>query len=169
MEGRFKLFVDSVQELLTPEEKRPAKLTRFDVDVPISVALRLKEGSSEKELFGLTVVIPKGTDSAALGDFQHKPFLNDLLLAGLRPAELETKLTQQLGEKDGKEMVQQMQSLQLELLKDPAKMLDAVRKYPKILQAYSSCLATVENGGHRFGTDLSEADKKALIAFLATL
>ena len=50
-----------------------------------------------------------------------------------------------------------------------AKMLDSVHKYPKILEAYSSCLATVENGGHRFGTDLSDADKKALIAFLATL
>jgi len=169
VEGRFKLFVDSMQELLTPEEKRPAKLTRFDVDVPISVALRLKEGDAEKELFGLTVVIPKGTDSGALGNFQHKPFLNDLLLAGLRPGELETKLTQRLGEKDGKAMAQQMQSLQLELLKDPAKMLDSVHKYPKILEAYSSCLATVENGGHRFGTDLSDADKKALIAFLATL
>ena len=169
VEGRFKLFVDSMQELLTPEEKRPAKLTRFDVDVPISVALRLKEGDAEKELFGLTVVIPKGTDSGALGNFQHKPFLNDLLLTGLRPGGLETKLTQRLGEKDGKAMAQQMQSLQLELLKDPAKMLDSVHKYPKILEAYSSCLATVENGGHRFGTDLSDADKKALIAFLATL
>ena len=169
VEGRFQLFVDSMQELLTPEEKRPAKVTRFDVDVPISVALRLKDGSAEKELFGLTVVIPKGTDSGALGNFQHKPFLNDLLLAALRPGELETKLTQRLGEKDGKVMAQQMQSLQLELLKDPAKMLDSVHKYPKILEAYSSCLASVENGGHRFGTDLSDADKKALIAFLATL
>ena len=169
VDGRFKLFVDSMQELLTPEEKRPAKLTRFDLDVPISVALRLNDNGTEKELYGLTVVVPKGTASAALGNFQHKQFVNDLVLAGLRPADLESKLTQQLGEKDGKEMAQQLQTVKADLLKDPAKMLDTVRKYPKIVEAYSSCLSSVENGGHRFGTDLSDADKKALIAFLATL
>jgi len=169
VDGRFKLFVDSMQELLTPEEKRPAKLTRFDLDVPISVALRLNDNGTEKELYGLTVVVPKGTASAALGNFQHKQFVNDLGLASLRPADLESKLTQQLGEKDGKEMAQQLQTVKADLLKDPAKMLDTVRKYPKIVEAYSSCLSSVENGGHRFGTDLSDADKKALIAFLATL
>jgi hypothetical protein len=169
VDGRFKLFVDSMQELLTPEEKRPAKLTRFDVDVPISVALRLNDNGAEKELFGLTVVVPKGTTSGALGNFQHKQFVNDLLLAGLHYDQLEGKLTQQLGEKDGKEMAQQMRTLKLDLLKDPAKMLDTVRQYPKIVEAYSSCLGSVENGGHRFGTDLAEAEKKALIAFLATL
>jgi hypothetical protein len=169
VEGRFKLFVDSMQELLTPEEKRPAKLTRFDLDVPISVALRLNEGGTQKELYGLTVVVPKGTASAGLGNFQHKPFLNDLLLAALKPGELDAKLAQRLGEKDAKEIAQQMQTLKVELLKDPSKMLDTVRKYPKVLEAYSSCLGTIENDGHRFGTDLSDADKKALIAFLATL
>jgi len=62
-----------------------------------------------------------------------------------------------------------MRTLKLDLLKDPEKMLDTVRRYPKIVEAYSSCLGSVENGGHRFGTDLAEAEKKALIAFLATL
>ena len=33
----------------------------------------------------------------------------------------------------------------------------------------ASCTADIENDGHRFGEDLPEADKKALIAFLATL
>ena len=32
-----------------------------------------------------------------------------------------------------------------------------------------TCTAEIENDGHRFGEDLSDADKKALIAFLATL
>jgi hypothetical protein len=66
-------------------------------------------------------------------------------------------------------MASQMKDVQLELLKDPSRMLDTVRKHPKILQAYSSCLADIENGGHRFGTDLPDADKNALIAFLSTL
>jgi hypothetical protein len=169
VEGRFKLFVASAQELLTPEDKRPAKITRFDLDVPISVALRVADDGSEKQLFGLTVVIPKNTASGSLGNFQHKEFVNDLVLAGLRPEQLQSKLSQRLGEQDAKEMTEQMRALKLALIEDPTKMLDSVRKYPKIAEAYSSCLADIENTGHRFGTDLSETDKKALIAFLATL
>ena len=38
-----------------------------------------------------------------------------------------------------------------------------------VQQHYATCLDVVENGGHRFGEDLSEADKKAVTAFLATL
>ncbi len=34
---------------------------------------------------------------------------------------------------------------------------------------YSNSTADVENEGHTFGQGLSPADKKALIAFLATL
>src|SRR5215208_4207367 len=34
---------------------------------------------------------------------------------------------------------------------------------------YSNVLGRVENSGHRFGENLSENEKKALIAFLATL
>ena len=49
------------------------------------------------------------------------------------------------------------------------KFLDAIKQHPKIMEAYSSCTADVENVGHKFGTDLPDADKKALIAFLATL
>jgi len=40
---------------------------------------------------------------------------------------------------------------------------------PAFWQVYSSCNSEIENDGHRFGEDLSDADKKALIAFLATL
>jgi len=34
---------------------------------------------------------------------------------------------------------------------------------------YETCTQVVENEGHRFGEDLSELDKKALTAFIATL
>ena len=51
----------------------------------------------------------------------------------------------------------------------PTSRLETLRKYPKLIEFYSSCTAEIENDGHRFGEDLSEADKKALIAFLATL
>ena len=34
---------------------------------------------------------------------------------------------------------------------------------------YSNVLGRVENAGHRFGEGLSEREKKALIAFVATI
>ena len=34
---------------------------------------------------------------------------------------------------------------------------------------FDQCPADIENDGHRFGEDLPDPDKKALIAFLATL
>ena len=40
---------------------------------------------------------------------------------------------------------------------------DFVQRY------YSNLLEHVENDGHRFGEGLSERDKQALIAFVATL
>jgi hypothetical protein len=169
VEGRFKLFVASMDELLTPEEKRIPKITKFAMDVPMPFELRVVEDGAEKQLFGVTVVIPKGTTSSALGNFQHKAFTTDLVLAALHPDELQTKLVKRLGEKDGKEMAAQLRGFGTAMIKDPAKLVESVRKYPKILEAYSSCLAGVENYGHRFGTDLPDADKRALIAFLATL
>jgi len=169
VEGRFKLFVASAEELLTPEEKRILKVTRFEVDVPLPFSLRLSKGGTEKQLFGFTVMVPKGTESGELGNFQHKTFVNDLVLVNKNPQALEDKLIRQLGAADGKDVTQQLRGLGIAMLEDPAKLVETVHRYPKILRAYSSCLADVENYGHRFGTDLPDADKKALIAFLATL
>ena len=38
-----------------------------------------------------------------------------------------------------------------------------------IQRFYSNVLSTVENAGHEFGAGLSEREKQALIAFVATL
>jgi hypothetical protein len=169
VEGRFNLFVASAEQLLTPEEQRPPKITRFDVDVPLRLGLRAVEDGVEKQLFGFTVVIPRGTGSGALGNFQHKAFANDLLLARLKPEVIEGRLVRQLGERDGKEMAVQLRRLGVEMAQDPGMLVETAGRYPKVIEAYSSCTADVENYGHRFGTDLPDADRKALIAFLATL
>jgi hypothetical protein len=42
-------------------------------------------------------------------------------------------------------------------------------KRPFLQKHYTTCVEEIENAGHRFGEDLSDADKNALIAFLATL
>jgi hypothetical protein len=56
-----------------------------------------------------------------------------------------------------------------EIAKEPERMVEAIGGFPHLVESYSSCTANIENEGHRFGEDLSESDKNALIAFLATL
>jgi hypothetical protein len=169
VDGRFKLFVASAKELLTPEEQRLPKITKFDVDVPLPLSLRTVDGGVEKLLYGFTVVVPKGTTAGALGDFQHKAFFDDLVLGKLDSSALEKKLAAQLGEADAKEIAAELKRVSVEMLKDPSQLIETIHKYPKIVRVYSSCTADIENAGHRFGTDLTETDKNALIAFLATL
>jgi hypothetical protein len=63
----------------------------------------------------------------------------------------------------------EMKQLLAEILADPSKIVESVGRRKALLEAYSACTAVVENDGHAFGESLPEADKNALIAFLATL
>jgi hypothetical protein len=166
--GRFKLYVASMEELLNPARRVP-KITRSDVDVPLALGLRTVEEGREKQVFGLTIVVPKGASTAALINFQHKAFLGDLVQLRLKPDALDRKLAQQLGEDRAKKIVAELRTVARELLKQPEQLVEILRKHPELLAAYSSCTAAVENDGHRFGEDLPERDKQALIAFLATM
>ena len=52
----------------------------------------------------------------------------------------------------------------------PNGLVEALKARPHLVKrVYSSCFAEIENAGHRFGEGLSDTDKKALTAFLATL
>jgi hypothetical protein len=168
VDGRFKLYVASMEELLNPAKRLP-KVTRFDVDVPIGMGLRVVEDGKEKQVAGLTIVIPRGASSAALVNFQHKRFVGDLVELRLRPDALDQKLAKQFGDEEGKKIAADLRSVSAALVKKPELLVETLRKHPKLLEAYSACTAEVENDGHRFGEDLPDADKKALIAFLATL
>ena len=75
----------------------------------------------------------------------------------------------QFGETEGKQVAAELSAVTSEIAKDPERLVDTVRRYPQLVEIYSSCTDDIENKGHRFGEDLPERDKKALIAFLATL
>jgi hypothetical protein len=115
------------------------------------------------------VVLPAGTSVGGMASFQHKSFVNDMIAAKLRPQELAGRLAQQLGEAEGKAIAAELASIVVEIAKDPERLVDTVRRHPRLAEIYSSCTAQVENEGHRFGEDLPDADKRALIAYLATL
>jgi hypothetical protein len=172
VEGRFKLYVASMNELLNPAQRLP-KETLLDHDIVLDIGPRLWDGSEEKQLAGFSIRIPAGSPADAVGNFQHKAFINDVISATLHPRELQTRLTGEVGADDAKKLVAELQGVAKSVLLDPSKMLDAVaaarKRLPLIGEVYSSCTDDIENDGHRFGEDLSPADKKALIAFLATL
>ena len=69
-----------------------------------------------------------------------------------------------------KEIVPELQGIADDILKEPTHFVDVLREKATFIQThYTTCMEEVENSGHRFGEDLSDADKKALTAFLATL
>ena len=168
VEGRFKLYVASMEELLNPDRRIP-KITKFDVDVPLPVGLRTVEGGKEKEILGMTVMLPGGMNSASLGNFDHKAFVRDLVQLRLKPDVLGARLADHLGAEEALKTIAELRAVSGELLKQPERPIETMRGHPKLVELYSSCTSEIENDGHRFGEDLSAADKKALIAFLATL
>jgi mono/diheme cytochrome c family protein len=162
VEGRFALYKQSMYELLHPKE-RGSKVTLTDYDIIVDMGLRTWDGKEEKPLFGFGgLTIPKGSQAGFIGGFMHKEFIDDLYLAKRDPAKLEAA-----GKKD---IVPELQGIADDLLKNPARLVDVLKDKRDFLnRRYETCMQDVENEGHRFGEDLSEADKKALTAFLATM
>jgi hypothetical protein len=167
VEGRYELYKASMQMLLNPDERTP-KVATLDRDVIVDVAPEVKIGDLET---GLSLRIPKGFPAVMLNSLRYQDLLQDVVLAEGDPAKLEGKYQtlmtpEQLdGLKDG------LARMRDELLSvDGFKMLDITAVQSEFIQRYySNVLERVENAGHRFGENLSERDKQALIAFVATL
>jgi hypothetical protein len=166
--GRFALYKASMEELLNPDKRVP-KITKLNEDVPIAFGPRLWDGKQENQVLGFSLTIPAGANVGALGNFQHKRFVGDLVESKLHPDALQQRLTKSLGEAQGKQVFADLNAIRTEVVKDPSSMIEEIRNRPHLLAIYGSCTASVENEGHRFGEGLSAADKKALTAFLATL
>ena len=172
VDGRFKLYVASMQDLLNPAQRVP-KATKVDEDIVLDIGPRIFDGKAEKRLIGFTVRVPAGASAGNVGNFRHKDFIVDLVRAKLKPQELEARLGTILPAAEAKQLAAEMKTIGKAIVADPARLVDVVKearaRTPALWQVYSSCSAEIENEGHRFGEDLSETDKNALIAFLATL
>lgn len=169
VDGRLKVYKESMRQMLNPKE-RVAKITKLDQDIVLDIGPKLWDGDEEKKLFGLTLTVPKGTNAGLLGNFQHKQFIVDLVLAKSDRKKLEKKLAKDFGAEKAKDIATQMREVADEVLRKPGDLIAAIgKRLPLVLDVYSSCTADVENAGHRFGEDLPEADKNALTAFLATM
>jgi hypothetical protein len=150
-------------------------VTLLNEDVTLRVGPRLWDGTDKERLLGFELTIPseidgRGVTAGTLGNFEHKAFIVDLVRAKTAAGELERNLNARLGKETGKKVLADLKAVAEEVAGKPNGLVEALRARPYLIkQVYSSCTAEVENEGHRFGEDLSEADKNALIAFLATL
>ena len=167
VEGRYKLYKDSMQDLLNPG-RRLRKVTITDENIVIDVAPEFKLGSVEG---GLAIVLPKGKPALLINSLRYKDMLQDVLLLRRDPAKLEAKYKDNLTTGQFREMRQKLSDLDVEIgLSRGRFIIDISQPQREFIQAfYSNILGRVENAGHRFGENLSEAEKNALIAFLATL
>ena len=125
-----------MEDLLNPARRIP-KLTKFDVDVPLAMGLRAVEDGKEKQVVGLTIVVPKGASAARLVNFQHKAFIGDLVALKLKPDALDQKLAKQFGPDEAKVIATDLRAVALELMRSPEKLVETLRKHPKLLEAYS--------------------------------
>jgi hypothetical protein len=139
----------------------------------LDIGPRIFDGKEEKRLVGFTVRVPAGATAGNVGNFRHKDFIVDLVRAKLKPKELEARLATVLPAAEAKKLADEMQAIGKAIVSDPDQLVEVVKaaraRTPALWQVYSSCSAEIENDGHRFGEDLSDGDKNALIAFLATL
>ena len=164
VEGRFKLYKASMQDLLNPAKRVP-KVTLFNHDVVIKLLPKLSEGNVERYV-DATIVLPENTPSSRIGNFRHKEFADDLVLSKVDYNKLEAKYVARYGQEAGKNVAATIRDKAKELVADPKNLLMIGAE---LREVYSNSLMLREDDGHRFGEDLSDTDKQALIAFLATL
>jgi hypothetical protein len=166
VEGRYKLFKASIEELLNPSSRVP-KITL--IAEPVIVDGPTFPGDEN----GFSLQIPAGVPAAIVGNLRHKELVGDLVLAKVDVSRLRQKYQSRGAEVDKivSELQEILKQLQLGLARDPNSVIAEVGRdhLPFIQRMYSNSTADVENAGHTFGQSLSAQDKKALIAFLATL
>lgn len=183
VEGRYRLYKASMEALLYPDRRVP-KMFVLDRDIVIDVAPRVELLGRE---LGLSLKIPAGFPAVAINSLRYKDLIQDLVLVGRDEAALDAKYATILDEERRAKLRAGLLEIRAALLGDvpistiqfvlgqEAKVAGRIQERTlevnnTFIQAYySNVLGRIENAGHRFGEGLSEREKKALIAFVATL
>jgi len=167
VEGRYRLFKASIEQLLNPATRLP-KITL--VDQPIIIDGPIFPGESA----GFQLQIPAGIPASIPANLRHKELIGDLVLVKANVESLRSKYASR-GPAEVDRIVTRLQDILKQLtagvVSNPESVVSQVGRdhLPFIQQMYSNSTVEVENEGHTFGSTLSAEDKKALTAFLATL
>lgn len=167
VEGRYRLYKASMEMLLYPE-RRLRKMALLDEEMIVDIAPKARLGSLET---GLSLRVPKGFPAAALSNLRFKDMLQDAVLAAREPAKLERKYEGLLTAAQLAELKDALGRMAERLASEGGHaVLDlASAEGETIRRYYLNLLDWTENQGHRFGEQLSDREKTALIAFMATL
>lgn len=162
VDGRFRLFQDSMMEMLTPSDQRLRKITLLGGPIRIETGVPLWDGDT-RSFRPLTIEIPKGTPQAVVSNLQYKSLLDDLVLAAVNPRLFEQRVSSAEDRTELREMLRQFRTN----ISAPLPVI--ARHQALVYRRYMTSVDFLENGGHDFGSNLTDQQKKALIAFLATL
>ncbi len=167
VEGRYKLFKDSMRLLLNPKE-RLRKVNLTDHEIIFDVTPDIKIGDTEASF---SVKVPKGYPVVLLNSLRFKDLVQDVVLSSRNPEKLVAKYKGRISDERFETLKAGLEQVREVLLKEAVKFeLNIGAADTSFVQEYySNVLNYVENGGHDFGSDLSDREKNALIAFLATL
>ena len=165
VEGRFKLYKESMQALLNPDQRIP-KVTRFNTEVTIKLLPRLVGDEEDERFLETAVIFPADTPPARVGNFRFKELVADFVVGKRNRKELQAKYEKKYGAAEAAKVVDAIMQAGTDIIKNAGKTVEIAGSLREI---YSNSLVLIENQGHRFGEDLSDQDKKALTAFLATL
>lgn len=167
VEGRYRLFKASMDELLNPRKRIP-KVNLTDDDIVVDIVPQV---GSDRAKIGLSLVLPKGEPAVMFNSLRFKDMISDIVINKRRPERLDAKYHGILSGDRLKELKQGLDRLQIDLTADSGRLTPSISGPQRdfIQTYYSNVLGRIENAGHEFGKDLSDREQQALIAFLATL
>ena len=170
-DGRYRLYVSSMRDMLNPG-LRIEKIHLLDQEMVIDIVPKLEIAGFET---GLSLTIPKGVPAVAINSLRIKDIIEDAVLLARDTAhenkDLAKKYAGLLTNTQIGELSAGLKTLLVKLvLPDRTEALNLLLQHDGVIQRYySNLLDWQENGGHRFGESLSDKEKDALIAFVATL
>lgn len=175
VEARIALFEASMEQLLN-SSLRGKKVTRTDRDIVMDLTPKFWLGTRILKPVGVTFRLRAGIPTTALGSFNYKLFLWDMLMASTptQVQALEDRLTTQFqGDRgEAKRLVTALQQTAQVIRDSATKEIDVGNDNARMalyLKAYSTNTAEDEAAGHNEFDTLSAQNKKDLTAFLLTL
>lgn len=167
VEGRYELYKASMDAMLNPD-KRIDKMFILDRDIIIDVAPKVELGPIET---GLSLKILAGQPAVALASLRYKDLLQDLILRHRNPEKLAAKYDGILDGDQFTELSDSLDSMLADLIAEEGhKVVEIISQPDHFIQRYySNVHDRIENIGHDFGEDLTDEEKQALTAFVATL
>lgn len=183
VEGRYALYKASMEALLNPDSRIP-KMFLIEDDIVIDIAPKVELLG---RVLGLSIRVPAGAPAVAVNSLRYKDMIEDMVLVERHPEKFDAKYATLLTPEARDELrtglrairdrlvaMKTIAVIELKLGHNEA-VVETVEDLTLrigndfVQRFYSNVLSRIENAGHRFGESLTESEKKALIAFVATL